>query len=197
LHQKYKTIDFEICGIDLDLEAISAKVDDEVNLSCNSAESLSDSAECENQSYDLILHYELIEHLIDPFVFMGTVKRLLKPNGLCIFTTPNSHGAENLAVNYNSRRLLAHGIFPPMHLNAFNTQNISVFAYRLGFDIVEVITPGKLDVDMITVNKEYLTNDSFKKVANLDDEDIKALIQEYTVACLASSHMQCILRNPI
>lgn len=195
MQHKYQDAIFEIFGIDLDAEAIKNKVDEFVHLSCNSAESLTDSDSYENNSYDLILHYELIEHLIDPFGFMGSVKKLLKPDGLCIFTTPNSYGAENLAVNYNSRRLLAHGIFPPMHLQAFSTHNISLFAYRLGLDVVQVSTPGKLDVDMITLNKKYLTNDSFVRVANLDDESIKELIQEYTSACYASSHMQCILRN--
>lgn len=195
LLQKYSSINFEISGIDLDSDAIANKVDESISLSCNSAESLNQSGEHENNSYDLIVHYELIEHLADPFGFMVTVKRLLKQNGFCIFTTPNSHGAENLAVAYNSRRLLAHSIFPPMHLNGFNTTNISVFSYRLGFDLYKVTTPGKLDVDMICINKDYLTNDDFKRVANLSDESVKELIQEYTIACLASSHMQCILRK--
>lgn len=197
LQQKYSNVNFMISGIDLDSNAIANRVDEKVNLSCNSAESLSKSGEYENNSYDLIVHYELIEHLIDPFGFMEAVKRLLKPNGFCIFTTPNSHGAENLAVGYNSRRLLAHGIFPPMHLNAFNTTNISVFSYRLGFDLHKLTTPGKMDVDMITVNKDYLTNDDFKRVANLTDESFKELIQEYTIACLASSHMQCVLKKAL
>lgn len=193
----FSQIDFQLYGIDIDCDAIQKSVDHSLDLSCDSAESLCQRQINEVGTYDLIVHYELIEHLFNPYDFMQAVKSLLKPGGYSIFTTPNALGAENLASNYNTRRLLAHAIFPPMHLNAFSVQNISLFSYKLGFEVMEITTPGKLDIDMICKNRQFLTNDSFTKIANLEDEIIKQMLQEYTRNCMASSHMQCILRKPL
>lgn len=199
--QDYLSINFpqiklSLCGIDLDQDAISKSVDNRLNLRCCSAEDLK-TTESEVGTYDLVLHYELIEHLLDPFQFMMTVKELLKPGGYSVFTTPNALGAENLASGYNSRRLIAHAIFPPMHLNAFSVQNIPLFSYRLGLEIVEISTPGKLDIDMISKNRSFLTDESFITIADIEDEVVKTHLQKYTANCLASSHMQCILRKPL
>ena len=196
LRTHFPKTQFSLYGIDLDRDAINKSVDPSLNLLCYSAESLCNRTR-EAGTYDLVLHYELIEHLLDPYKFMMTVKKLLKPGGCAVFTTPNALGVENLACGYNSRRLIAHAIFPPMHLNAFSVQNISLFSYRLGFEIVEISTPGKLDIDMISKNKEFLTNDSFTEIAELEDEMIKQMLQKYTANCMVSSHMQCILRKPL
>lgn len=42
-----------------------------------------------NQTYDCIVAIELIEHLENPRNFFRECKKLLKPNGFLIFTTPN------------------------------------------------------------------------------------------------------------
>jgi len=196
LSENYPKIKIEMSGIDLDGDAIKNSVDSHLDLQCSSAEDLI-ALENKPRSYDLILHYELIEHLLDPFQFMVTVKELLKPGGYTIFTTPNALGVENLASGYNSRRLIAHAIFPPMHLNAFSVQNIPLFSYRLGLEIVEISTPGKLDIDMICKNADFLTDDSYAQISNINDEALKDYLQEYTSHSLVSSHMQCILRKPL
>lgn len=195
LQTNFPSIKIDVQGIDLDEDAVKNSVDPSLDLLCCSAEDLSKSLS-DVGIYDLILNYELIEHLFDPYDFMATVKELLKPGGYVVFTTPNSLGAENLASGYNTRRLIAHAIFPPMHLNAFSTQNIPLFCYRLGFELEEITTPGKLDIDMIGKNREFLTNERFIDVAEIKDEALKSVLQNYTVACMASSHMQCAFRKP-
>jgi len=65
---------------------------------------------------------------------MESINKLLKVSGVHYFHTPNINGMDNIALNWNSKRLLAHGIFPPMHLNAFTMQNITLFALRSGFN---------------------------------------------------------------
>ena len=65
----------------------------------------------------IVLHFELIEHLVNPFNFNCAINALLVSGGVNFFTTPNGDGFDNVAVGYNKTRLLAHSIFPPMHLN--------------------------------------------------------------------------------
>jgi 2-polyprenyl-3-methyl-5-hydroxy-6-metoxy-1,4-benzoquinol methylase len=43
--------------------------------------------------YDIIMAFEVIEHLTNPAEFLSAVSRLLKPNGILLMSTPNYHGA--------------------------------------------------------------------------------------------------------
>ena len=54
----------------------------------------------ESNSYDVVIAGEVIEHLIDTDHFLKEIKRMLKPGGMLIITTPN------LASWYNRIRLL-------------------------------------------------------------------------------------------
>ena len=42
-------------------------------------------------SVDLIWCTEVIEHLRDPEYFLREVERVMRPGGMAVFTTPNSH----------------------------------------------------------------------------------------------------------
>lgn len=181
-----------LSGIDIDENAIKTPVDPELNLIAMPVE---DFVKVNKKQFDLVIHFELIEHLIDPFEFMTCVHRLLKPDGLHMFHTPNILGFENVACPYNSLRLIAHAIFPPMHLNAFSTQNIGHFALRSGFGIVSIDTPGKLDLDMVRLCTDRLTDET--PYAHLDqfNEEQLGIIQAMITDLRASSHMRCTLRK--
>lgn len=177
-----------LTGIDIDENAINSSVNVDLNLKAINAEAYVQSTK---NSYDIIIHFELIEHLADPFTFMKSLYRLLKDGGVVYFTTPNAEGLEMLASGYNDYRPLAHSIFPPMHLNAFSISNLKLFSLRCGFRMVELATPGKLDIDMLSLFEGHL-DPAFELISKLD-EDTKGLIQ-YLVSYLnGSSHMRCIL----
>jgi 2-polyprenyl-6-hydroxyphenyl methylase/3-demethylubiquinone-9 3-methyltransferase len=179
-----------LAGIDIDANAIKNKVDKDLELTIANAETYVKTA---SDRYDIILHFELIEHLADPYQFMKSLYHLLVSDGIMFFSTPNANGLEMLAAGYNDFRPLAHSIFPPMHLNAFSVMNVGHFAIRSGFKVLEISTPGKLDVDMLSVCENEL-NDGMKRISDLDDYT-KGLIQ-YIVSYLnGSSHMRCLLRK--
>lgn len=123
----------ELTGIDIDASAIARNEDRDLTLHAASAEEFAAGS---GGVFDLIIHFELIEHLFDPHGFMVATKKLMSDGGLHHFHTPNALGMDNQALGYNSFRALAHGIFPPMHLQAFTPQNIGHFAMRSGYSIV-------------------------------------------------------------
>jgi len=180
-----------LAGIDIDANAIQSSVDKDLVLTVANAETFVRSAP---GKYDIIVHFELIEHLLDPFSFMTNLHKLLSTNGRMLFSTPNADGLEMLASGYNDLRLLAHSIFPPMHLNAFSVANMTHFAIRCGFQVLEISTPGKLDIDMLTICADAIDNDGLKRLAILD-EKTKGLIQYLVTFLNGSSHMLCILRK--
>lgn len=48
-------------------------------------------------TYDLVLCFEVIEHMeIDPMYLIENINRVLRPDGLCFLSTPNSASARNV-----------------------------------------------------------------------------------------------------
>lgn len=173
-----------LVGIDIDKSAIESPVSDRITLYHASAEDFVARSE---QSFDLILHFELIEHLHDPFGFCCALNRLLCPGGLMYFHTPNALGLDNQALSYNAFRPLAHGIFPPMHLNAFTTQNVAHFMMRTGFKIKAIETPGNFDVDIV---RQFNTSESpLSIITEIKDEQSLAILQFVIRSLGASSHL--------
>ncbi|MBT4732754.1 methyltransferase domain-containing protein [Candidatus Woesearchaeota archaeon] len=108
--QAYPDIEFELFGVDIDKTAINNSVDEKLNLFCGLAEDITKEHKDE---YDLIVHFELIEHLINPRLFVKSIHNMLVKGGKMVFTTPNICGLDNQALSYNNTRYLAHSIFPP------------------------------------------------------------------------------------
>ena len=42
----------------------------------------------ENESFDVVLSTEVLEHVPDPYIYMAEVRRVLKPGGVFFFTVP-------------------------------------------------------------------------------------------------------------
>jgi len=75
-------LDIQIFGIDIDLEAINKNVDKRNTLICSSAE---ECIEATNSTFDIVLHFELIEHLVNPFNFNCAINALLVSGGVNFF----------------------------------------------------------------------------------------------------------------
>ncbi|MFH1913496.1 MAG: class I SAM-dependent methyltransferase [Pseudomonadota bacterium] len=181
----------ELTGIDIDAEAIVNRVDAEVVLINASAEEFFGSV---GNRYDLIVHFELIEHLADPSTFCLQCRKALAPGGAMAFTCPNILGLEML-VGYNQPRLLAHAIFPPVHLTGFSLHNITHFLLRQGFAVERVETPGKLDVEMAHLSRGEESPDILGFVSGLTHEQ-RGGLQRLISGLRASSHMAVVARNP-
>ena len=173
-----------LTGIDIDESAVNNPVDSGISLFHSSAEEFVEKSQ---QQFDLIMHFELIEHLYNPYDFSCALYRLLNKGGLMYFHTPNALGFDNMALSYNDFRPLAHGIFPPMHLNAFTTQNISHFLIRCGFNIEKIETPGNFDVDIV---RQFCGEENELSVINkINDEQSLAILQYVLREIGASSHL--------
>jgi 2-polyprenyl-3-methyl-5-hydroxy-6-metoxy-1,4-benzoquinol methylase len=58
-----------------------------------------------DQSFDVLFAGEVIEHIVDTTAFLSESRRVLKPNGCVVLTTPNLASAEN-------RLRLLFGLYP-------------------------------------------------------------------------------------
>lgn len=182
----------ELVGVDANSNAVAACEDASLNLCASTIE---DYLMGEHGTFDIVWHAELIEHIIDPYGLFVKLRAAMSPGGYMIFTTPNDSSLEMRVLSYNVPRVLACNIFPPMHLNAFSTTNVSHFAIRCGFMVEEITTPGNFDVEILEIQREYITDEMIGYVATFTERQ-KEVLQHILRLAGASSHMQCILRCP-
>ena len=98
----------------------------------------------ESEQFDLVLCCEIIEHLLmDPAAVIRKIKRVLKPGGTLILTTPNVSRLENV-----SRMISGTNIYDPYsgygpygrHNREYNKHELHLLLTYLGFEISAMFT---------------------------------------------------------
>ncbi|WP_017302680.1 class I SAM-dependent methyltransferase [Spirulina subsalsa] len=97
-----------------------------------------------DQQFDVVLFCEIIEHLLlDPVSVLREIKRILKPNGTLILTTPNVSRLENVA-----KMIAGANIYDPYsgygpygrHNREYNKHELYLLLTYLGFEIDSLFT---------------------------------------------------------
>ena len=144
-------------------------------------------------SFDLFTIFELSEHLFEPVSFFKKVYSLLKPEGCLFLTTLNGKGFDIMLLWEESK-----SISPPHHLNLFNPTSIKFLLERIGFEIIEISTPGMLDWDIVEgmIKNENVNAGKFwNQLAYKDDEECKMELQNWISKNNLSSHMKILVKK--
>lgn len=83
------------------------------------------------ESFDAITMLDVIEHLTDPRKVLAEVKKILKPNGVFVLTTPN---IESTAAKLTKEKWYA---ILPGHLFYFSTKTLEKILSETGFQVVK------------------------------------------------------------
>jgi len=92
---------------------------------------------------DVLVSFEVIEHLFDPAGFLGGAARLLRPGGMLVLTCPNGEGFDTAMLSARS------GQVDSEHVNLFNPDSLAGLLERSGFEVLEKETPGRLDAELV------------------------------------------------
>jgi len=108
-----------------------------------------------DRSFDCITMWHVLEHLHHPFDYAAIVKRLLKPDGICLVALPNCGSADaacygNLWAAYDV----------PRHLWHFNPATAGLFWEKAGFK-TSAIRKLPLDVFYISILSEKNKNSAY------------------------------------
>lgn len=148
-----------------------------------------------NLNADVITNFELIEHLFCPEEFIISCRKALIKGGLLIITTPNIKGFDLLLLKDKSNNVM-----PPNHINYFNIKSLSILLKNLGFDVLEALTPGKLDAELVrkkVLNGEYdISNDPFLKNIFIDEWTLLGEnFQDFLAENKLSSHLWIVAKK--
>ena len=97
----------------------------------------------ETASFDVVHAGDLLDHLYDTDQFMRECGRVLKSNGVLLFSTPNLNSLENRLRVLRGGYLSTAGAFPEDHfgerIRVFNIPKIRELCARSGFELEEVV----------------------------------------------------------
>lgn len=136
--------------------------------------------------------FELFEHLHNPKKFLETLYSLMYKDDLFIFTTLSGMGIDIQTLWEDSK-----SISPPMHLNFFNPKSVSILLESLGFEVLEVSTPGQLDINIMENNIDKLKDRFWKNILEYSTDVEKNNMQKFIVDQKLSSHMMITCKKKI
>jgi len=145
-------------------------------------------------SADVIVSFEVIEHLFEPRIFLKQCARLLNPGGLLILSCPNGRGFDIAMLGAKSLAVDAE------HLNLFNPAALTHLLEACGFEVLEATTPGRLDAEFVreaALKGEIdLSNDLFLKQTLIDEwARLGWPFQQFLAENGLSSHMWIAARR--
>jgi 2-polyprenyl-3-methyl-5-hydroxy-6-metoxy-1,4-benzoquinol methylase/ribosomal protein S27E len=143
---------------------------------------------------DVIVSFEVIEHLFSPHAFLQSCASVLKPGGLIITTCPNLRGFDLMVLEKLSDTVDIE------HLNYFHPASLSQLLSRSGLETVEILTPGRLDAELvrkkILAGEIDVSSQPFLKQILVDEWNrVGDRFQQFLAENLLSSHMWLVARK--
>ncbi len=121
--------------------------------------------------------FELVEHLTDP-------------RDIFVFTTLSGQGLDILVLWEKSK-----AVHPPHYINFFNLDSVSTLVEDVGFEVLDTLTPGKLDVDILKNNSSDIRDRFWKYFIENAEEKSQKLMQNFVRENKLSSHMMHVIQK--
>ncbi len=143
---------------------------------------------------DVLVAYEVIEHLFAPYTFLQKAHTMLRPGGVLIISCPNVKGFDIQMLGVSSDS------FDHEHLNYFHPTALSLLLTRAGYIVKNIFTPGKLDASIVKNAVQDAKLDLANKkmlrdilITNFDKygQDFQQLLVDFNM----SSHMVAVAQR--
>ncbi len=143
---------------------------------------------------DVFTAFEVIERIFDPMAFIKEVHNALGPQGLFFFTTNTSSGFEYQILDGDSPRL-----HPPDRINLLSIEAIQNLLKETGFEVIELSTPGRLDVEIVRTatanNPDIAIPDFLRYIFKKRDEKAWHALQDFLQESRLSSYARVMAKK--
>ncbi len=144
------------------------------------------------EKFNVAVAFEVLEHIFSPKIFLEKIYNLMNDNSLLMLTFPAWSGFDaSILREYSSS-------IDHEHLNYFNEKSISQLLNSVGFEVLEISTPGELDVEIVrkTVLKNKLKLPKFLENICIDNyENLGGKFQSFLKENKLSSHMMVVAQK--
>lgn len=144
---------------------------------------------------DFCTCFEVFEHVHNPAAFVRALAQTLRPGGTVLFTTLTVSGFDLLELWDQSK-----SIMPPHHINLCSLEGFERLVAGAGLEMVDLATPGALDVDIVanTVDEEPTASVSrFAQNIITAPDATRQRFQQFLQDHRMSSHVRVIARRPL
>ncbi len=135
--------------------------------------------------------FELFEHLHDCGVFLQRLSNLMQPGDLFLFTTLSGMGVDIQSLWKESNSISL------QHLNFFNPKSVRSLIEMVGLNVLEIETPGKLDLDILFNNRAKINDRFWRNFISQSSEKSRSFWQDFISKQGFSSHMFVVCQKPI
>lgn len=132
LLRKYGVKSWQLEGVDLDERAVAMAEKSGLKAHTGSVEDL----DLLENTYDLALMIQTIEHVENPAAILSAVKRILKKGGKLVVVTDNT---DSFDFGFFKKSYWG-GYHFPRHWNLFNRKSLTKLAENVGFEVADLTT---------------------------------------------------------
>jgi SAM-dependent methyltransferase len=145
---------------------------------------------------DLVVSFEVIEHLAEPEFFIRELADLCKPGGLILVSGLCGDGFDIQVLGER-----ANAISPPHHLTFLSQTGVRALFERCEMEILSFETPGQLDVQIVAralkADDKAVSDPDLRRLLLEADETERAAFQASLVEQRKSSHMWILAKRSI
>ncbi|MEO0036586.1 MAG: hypothetical protein RLZZ501_2609 [Pseudomonadota bacterium] len=144
---------------------------------------------------DLVVSFEVIEHLVSAEGFLRDLATLARPGGLILVTGLCGTGFDILTLGARSK-----AVAPPHHLTFLSQAGVEALLPRCGLDLLDFLTPGRIDLDIVRntlAAAGAVADDPFlRHLLGHAPAETQAAFQAFLADNRLSSHMWLLARKP-
>ena len=136
---------------------------------------------------------ESLDRVSDPGALLKGVAALLAGEGLLFVTALVSSGFDMAVLGLKNQYL-----YPPDRANCFSLEGLTTFLSKAGFSLIEVSTPGVLDIEIVLAHLKEdpsLTLSTFERQIIRSDSQVKESFQTFLQQQAWSSYARIVARK--
>ncbi len=143
---------------------------------------------------DVVTAFETIERMFDPNVLFSDASQFCRQGGLLLFTTASCTGLEYQVLGKDAPNLN-----PINRMNLLSIEALTDHVEKAGFEILELSTPGRLDVDIVkqvlVKNKDLKADSFWRYIFESRGEKTWQGLQNFLQENRLSSHVRIAARK--
>ncbi len=147
----------------------------------------------ENDDFlDIICLIDVLQRQTDPFNFLSNVWKKLSSGGILVLTCRSGSGFDILTLGKNTET-----VFPLDHISLPSPEGLKILLEKVGFDILELTTPGMLDVGYVQKSIHSISKEQYfqRYIFSQADEQTLERLQGFLQQNNLSSHIRCVARK--